>query len=160
LKHPHKIAWIQCNDLRFVLPEANHFCSSVCYDYTQKLVILTKDHDPDAECTVFFIDIRSHGKDFERFFQRMSKLPKTRFIRSAVTIVGENPVNKNLILRYATFDVGTVDEEFDMFVLSIIGLNPPKANKKFSEIMGIELNEYGFRYTNETSPVETNINGN
>ncbi len=158
LKHPHKIAWIQCFGSRSVLPEANPYCSSVCCAYTQKQVILTKDHDPEAECVVFYIDIRSYGKDFERFFQRASKLSKTRFIRSAVSIVGENPVNKNLILRYSTFEGGTIDEEFDMVVLSI-GLNPPKANKKFSEIMGIKLNEYGFCYTDETSPVESNING-
>jgi len=94
----------------------------------------------------------SYSKDFKRFFQRASKLSKTRFIKSAVSIVKENPVNKNLIFRYTTFDGSTVDEEFDMVVLSI-GLNPPKANIKFSEIMGIKLNEYGFCYTNETSPV-------
>jgi len=158
LKHPHKIAWIQCIGSRSVLPEANSYCSSVCCAYTQKQVILTKDHDPDAECTVFYIDIRSYGKDFERFFQRASKLSKTRFIRSAVSIVGENPFNKNLTLRYSTFEGGTVDGEFDMVVLSI-GLNPPKANKKFSEIFGVNLNEYGFCNTNEITPMETNVSG-
>jgi len=158
LKHPHKIAWIQCIGSRSVLPEANSYCSSVCCAYTQKQVILTKDHDPDAECTVFYIDIRSYGKDFERFFQRASKLSKTRFIRSAVSIVGENPFNKNLTLRYSTFEGDTVDEEFDMVVLSI-GLNPPKANKKFSEIFCVNLNEYGFCNTNEITPMETNVSG-
>ena len=66
LKHPKKIAWIQCIGSRSSQKPANSYCSSVCCTYTQKQVILTKDHAPDAQCTVFHNDIRAYGKDFER----------------------------------------------------------------------------------------------
>jgi heterodisulfide reductase subunit A len=48
-KHPHKIAWIQCVGSRQVREGGNSYCSAVCCTYTQKQVILTKDHNPDAE---------------------------------------------------------------------------------------------------------------
>ena len=86
-KHPHKIAWIQCIGSRQVNPkgDGNSYCSAVCCTYTQKQVILTKDHDAEAECTIFHNDIRSYGKDFERFFQRTEKLPGIRFFRSRIS---------------------------------------------------------------------------
>ena len=90
-KHPHKIAWIQCVGSRQVIEGGNSYCSAVCCSYTQKQVILTKDHDADAECTVFHNDIRSFGKDFERFYQRAEKLPGVRFIRSYVSMGREIP---------------------------------------------------------------------
>ena len=77
-------------------PGGNSYCSAVCCTYTQKQVILTKDHDAEAECTIFHNDIRSYGKDFERFYQRTEKLPGVRFIRSYVSIVKENPETKNV----------------------------------------------------------------
>ena len=85
-KHPHKIAWIQCVGSRQILEGGNSYCSAVCCTYTQKQVILAKDHDADLEATVFHNDIRSFGKDFERFYQRAEKLPGVRFIRSYVSI--------------------------------------------------------------------------
>ncbi len=69
-KHPHKIAWIQCVGSRQVIPGGNSYCSAVCCTYTQKQVILTKEHDAEAECTIFHNDIRSYGKDFERFYRK------------------------------------------------------------------------------------------
>jgi heterodisulfide reductase subunit A len=59
-KHPHRIAWIQCVGSRQVNPPSgNSYCSAVCCKYTQKQVILTKEHDAEAECTIFHNDIRS-----------------------------------------------------------------------------------------------------
>ena len=72
-------------------PGGNSYCSAVCCTYTQKQVILTKEHDAEAECTIFHNDIRSYGKDFERFYQRTEKLPGIRFIRSYASIVKEDP---------------------------------------------------------------------
>ena len=63
----------------------------MCCTYTQKQVILTKDHDAGPECTIFHNDIRSYGKDFERFYQRAESLPGVRFIRSYVSIEREDP---------------------------------------------------------------------
>ena len=159
-KHPHKIAWIQCIGSRQVNPKGagNSYCSAVCCTYTQKQVILTKDHDAEAECTIFHNDIRSYGKDFERFFQRTEKLPGIRFFRSYTTVVKEDPKTKNITIRYSTPDEGVKEEEFEMVVLSV-GLNPPSEAQSLADKFGIKLNEHNFCDTNPANPMETSRPG-
>jgi heterodisulfide reductase subunit A len=157
-KHPHKIAWIQCVGSRRVTPGDNSYCSTVCCTYTQKQVILTKDHDAEAECTIFHNDIRSYGKDFERFYERTASLPGIRFIRSYVTIGREIPESKNVTIRYSTPEEGVKEEEFDMVVLSV-GLNPPADFKNLAGKLGIELDSHGFCETNPVNPIETSRPG-
>ena len=157
-ERPRKVAWIQCVGSRKVTPGENSYCSAVCCTYTQKQVILTKDHDTAAECTIFHNDIRAFGKDFERYFQRAEQLPGVEFIRSYASVAGENPENGNVRVRYATQDNGVKEVEFEMVVLSI-GLNPPADHQKLADIYGIELNEHGFSKAVHTNPVKTNRQG-
>ena len=157
-KHPHKIAWVQCVGSRRVTPGENSYCSGVCCTYTQKQVILTKDHYSGAACTIFHNDIRSHGKDFERYYQRAEKLPGVRFIRSYVSIVREIPESKNVVIRYATNDDGVKEEEFDLVVLSV-GLNPPVDVEGLAKKFGIELDSHGFCKTIPSNPMATNRPG-
>ena len=155
MKHPEKIAWIQCVGSRQVNPDGgNSYCSAVCCAYTQKQVILTKDHDAGMEATIFHNDIRAFGKEFERFYQRAEKLPNVRFIRSYVSIGKENPETRSVSIRYSTFDQGVKEEEFDMVVLSV-GLNPPADVRTMATTFGIELNEHGFCQTKPANAIET-----
>jgi len=157
-RHPHKIAWIQCVGSRQVIEGGNSYCSSVCCTYTQKQVILAKDHDAEAECTIFHNDIRSYSKDFERYYQRTEQLPGVRFIRSYVTIGKEIPETKNVTIKYSTSDDGVKEEEFDLVVLSV-GLNPPADVNGLANQFGIELNSHGFCKTNPVNPMETSRPG-
>jgi heterodisulfide reductase subunit A2 len=157
-KHPHKTAWIQCVGSRRVTQGDNSYCSAVCCTYTQKQVILTKDHDAESECTIFHNDVRSYGKDFERYFERTENLPGVRFIRSYVSIVSEDPETKNVTIRYSTPDEGVKEEEFDMVVLSV-GLNPPVGFKSLADKFGIELNAHNFCKIDPVNPMATNRPG-
>lgn len=157
LRHPNKIAWIQCVGSRDLVKGSKSYCSAVCCTYTQKQVILTKDHNPDAECVVFHNDIRAYGKDFERFYQRAEGLPKVRFIRSFVNIVREDPSTHNITIRYSTTE-GVKEEEFEMVVLAV-GLCPPKNVRSLAQKLGVELNEHDFVKTQPFSPIETNRPG-
>jgi heterodisulfide reductase subunit A len=154
MKHPHKVAWIQCVGSRRVTPGENSYCSAVCCTYTQKQVILTKEHDAEVECTVFHNDIRSYGKDFERFYERTENLPGVRFFRSYVSIVKEDPETRSVTIRYSTPDRGVIEEEFDMVVLSV-GLNPPADVKNLANKFGIELDAHGFCKAVPSNPMET-----
>ncbi len=157
-KHPKKIAWIQCVGSRQVIPGGNSYCSSVCCTYTQKQVILAKDHDIDIQATVFHNDIRAFGKDFERFYQRAESLPGVRFIRSYVSLGREIPETRNVTIKYDTDSDGVKEEEFDMVVLSV-GLNPPENVKELAAKFGVELNEHDFCQTNPGNPIETSRPG-
>jgi heterodisulfide reductase subunit A len=153
-KHPRRVAWIQCVGSRQVLEGGNSYCSAVCCTYTQKQVILTKDHHPDSECTIFHNDVRSYGKDFERYYQRTENLPGVRFFRSYTSIVKEDPVTKNVTVRYSTTNDGVKEEEFDMVVLSV-GLNPPTDVKALADQFGVELNHHNFAKLDPTNPMIT-----
>jgi len=152
--HPQKIAWIHCVGSRQVTPGGNSYCSAVCCSYTQKQVILAKDHVPEMQATIFHNDIRSYGKDFERFYQRAEKLPGVKFIRSYVSIGYEDPVTKNITIRYSTNDEGVKEEEFELVVLSV-GLNPPAGAKELAQKFGVELGPQGFCKVNPVNPIET-----
>jgi len=157
-KHPKRIAWIQCVGSRQVLEGGNSYCSAVCCTYTQKHVLLAKEHDPDLDITVFHNDIRAYGKDFERYLERANSLPKVRFIRSYVSVGREIPETNNVTIRYSTPTEGVKEEEFDMVVLSV-GLCPPKDAKELAEKFGIELEPHGFCKTNPENPIETSRKG-
>jgi heterodisulfide reductase subunit A len=153
-KHPHNVAWIQCIGSRQVIEGGNSYCSAVCCTYTQKQVILTKDHDAEAKCTIFHNDVRSYGKDFERYYQRTENLSGVRFFRSYPSIVREDPVTKNVTIRYSTPEEGVKEEEFDMVVLSI-GMNPPRGVEDIAKQYGIKLNHHNFCELNPVNPMET-----
>jgi heterodisulfide reductase subunit A len=120
--------------------------------------MLTKDHDAEAECTIFHNDIRSYGKDFERFYERAEKLPGVRFIRSYASIGKEIQESKNVTIKYSTPEEGVKEEAFDMAVLSV-GLNPPADVKGLANTFGIELDSHGFCKTNPVNPMETSRPG-
>jgi heterodisulfide reductase subunit A len=157
-RHPQKMAWIQCVGSRRVTPGDNSYCSAVCCTYTQKQVILAKDHDDEAECTIFHNDIRSYGKDFEAYARRTEDLEGVRFIRSYANVVREDPETKNVVVRYSTPDEGVKEEEFDMVVLSV-GLSAPEDREVISERFGIDLTGHGFCRVEPTNPMETSREG-
>ena len=152
-KHPHKIAWIHCVGSRQVLEGGHSYCSAVCCTYVQKQVILAKDHDADTEAVIFHNDIRSYGKDFERFYERAKALPGVRFERSYVSIGREIPETKNVTIRYAS-DGAVKEEEFDLVVLGV-GLEPPTDAKLVAQQFGVELDAHGFCKTDPGNPVAT-----
>jgi len=157
-KHPHKIAWIHCVGSRQILEGGHSYCSSVCCSYIQKQVILTKDHDADAEAVIFHNDIRSFGKDFERFYERTAAFPGVEFIRSYVDVGREIPETNNVTIRYATDEGGVKEQEFDLVVLGV-GLGPPADVQRLAEQFGIELDHHGFCKTDPRNPIETTREG-
>ncbi len=154
---PEKIAWIQCVGSRRLSEGDNPYCSAVCCAYTQKQVLLSKDHDPDLKATVFHNDIRSFGKDFDRFFQRTNALDGVQFIRSYVSIVHQDPETKNVTIRYTT-EEGVKEDEFELVVLSV-GLKGPKQAEELAHKFGIDIDDFGFCSNNGPNPIATSRPG-
>jgi heterodisulfide reductase subunit A-like polyferredoxin len=151
--HPKRIAWIQCVGSR-----DSHigkgYCSSVCCMYATKEAVIAKEHAQEMEATIFFMDMRAYGKDFDKYIERAKKDYGVRYIRSRVSHVKENPVTKNLTIHYETEEGEMVSEEFDLVVLSI-GLAPIKNHQEVAETFGIDLNAYGFAKTSAFEPLQT-----
>jgi len=64
-----------------------------------KEAILAKEHEPDLEVTIFFLDLRAFGKDFDRYYER-AKNVGVRYVRSFISRTFEMPDTKNLALKY------------------------------------------------------------
>jgi thioredoxin reductase len=85
-KEPKKIAWLQCIGSRDVHVGANGYCSGVCCTYAIKEAMLAKEHSSeDLDAAVFYIDIRTYGKDFERYYNRAKDELGVRFVKSKVS---------------------------------------------------------------------------
>ena len=150
-REPKKIAWVQCVGSRDK-SIGNEYCSAMCCMYTAKEAIIAKEHDSNIQPTVFYIDVRSFGKDFDKYIERAKKEHGIRYVRSRLSEIVEDKKSKNLLVRYED-EVGELKEEiFDLVVLSI-GLCTTEARKAFMEKMGLERNEFGFVQVNPQSPI-------
>jgi heterodisulfide reductase subunit A len=157
-QEPKKIAWLQCIGSRDV-HIGRGYCSSVCCTYAIKEAMLAKDHSKTPlDTAIFYMDIRTHGKDFERFYNRGREQSGIRFVKSRITHVAPKDGNGNLLIRYVGPGGKRVEEEFDIVVLSVgLGVSPEAV--QLAERLGIETNHYGFAKTSEFEPVKTSVPG-
>ncbi len=153
--HPKRIAFIQCVGSRDLGCD-NGYCSSVCCMYAIKEAMVAKEHDPDCEITVYYMDLRTQGKDFDAAKVRAEEHYGIKFVRARVADV--MPWEKNLKLTYSTMDGVHRFEPYDMVVLSV-GLDAPASARQLAEISGIELNKYDFAKSDPFAPLATNKEG-
>ncbi len=156
-KAPKRLAFIQCIGSRDTGCD-NEYCSSVCCMAATKEAILAKEHEPGIDVTIFFLDLRAFGKDFDRYCERAEKQLGVRYIRSFISRTYEMPGTKNLRLVYAGPEMKQVEEEFDMIVLSL-GLEPSASLQEQAQRMGVVLNRWGFAQTEELRPLDTSRPG-
>ncbi len=157
-KEPKKIAWLQCVGSRDINKGDHSYCSGVCCMYANKQAVIAKEHSDDPlDTAIFFMDMRTHGKEFDKYNIRAEDESGVRFVRSRIHSVFPMPDDR-LRIVYATEPGSTVEEVFDMVVLSI-GLAPCKDAMALAETMGIELNSHGFAATQNLSPVSTTKEG-
>jgi len=154
---PQKIAFLQCIGSRDVSC-GNGYCSSVCCMYATKEAVIAKEHMNQLEPTIFYIDMRAYGKDFDKYIERSKKEYGVRFVRCRVSEVMEIPENQNLRIKYETEDGELKQEEFDLVVLSV-GFTPSEKVKKLAKDVGVKLNEYGFCETQPFNTMETSKPG-
>ena len=158
-KEPRRIAWIQCVGSRNTNRCANGYCSSVCCMYAIKEALVTAEHTSGGglEQTIFFMDIRSHGKDFDRFYEG-AKAKGVRFVRARPHSIEPGGGNSGVVMRYTTEDGRTLVEEFDLAVLSI-GLEPPADAQQLADMFKLNLDHYRFAQTSDLAPGCTNQPG-
>jgi len=156
-KHPRKVAWIQCVGSRDS-NNANPWCSSVCCMYATKQAIIAREHDGNIEPTIFYMEMRAFGKEFDRYVDRAKNEYRVQYQRAMISAVRDEVGTGNLILRYSREDGKLINETFDMVVLSV-GFQPRKDAGDFAEIFGIEPDPYGFAKTSPLQPVDTSKPG-
>ena len=157
-KEPEKIAWIQCVGSRD--PSIGRgYCSSVCCMYAIKEAMLAKEHAThELDTAIFYIDIRSHGKDFEKFYERAKGEAGIRFVKSRIDTILQEDETGNPVIRYVDAAGRRVRETFDMVVLSV-GIGISQQTKELSKRLGVGLDQYGFAVTSSLEPVSSSRPG-
>jgi len=156
---PPRVAFLQCVGSRDE-KSGNPYCSRVCCMYATKEAILLKEHVPDIDVTIYYMDIRAYGKGFEEFYQRAQQEFGIKYIRGRVAEIIEDPYTQNLFLKAENTDTGELfDQEVDMVVLSA-GLVSPR-NDNLKNLLPIPIGDDGFFVTSnpKSDPVTTKMDG-
>jgi heterodisulfide reductase subunit A len=122
-----------------------------------KQAILAKEHIPDVETTIFYMDIRAFGKGFHEFYKRAMDEFGVKYVRGKVVKINEDPKTKNLILTYEDTSVSYVKKDvFDMVVLSV-AIRPNRVVPP----LPLELDDDGFIKLKDPflDPVSTTVDG-
>lgn len=152
---PKKIAFLQCIGSRDETC-GNGYCSSVCCMYAIKEASIIKEHVPDTDIALFYMDVRTQGKGFDASRERAEKNYGLRIIRARVPKVDK--VDGGLAVTWTTDDGKHHSEVFDMVVLSV-GLEAPEDAREIAEKAGIELNHYDFCKTSAGAPLSSSRPG-
>jgi heterodisulfide reductase subunit A len=159
-KQPKKIAWIQCVGSRSVKEGCLPYCSSACCMYALKEAMVTKERfREDMETVIFYMDMRTSGKDYELYLNRARDEYGVRLERTRPHTVEPVPGSDDLSITYVPAGSSMPRKEvFDMVVLSTGFVIAPDA-VELERRLGIELNEHHFAKTGSFSPVATSKPG-
>jgi heterodisulfide reductase subunit A len=155
---PRKIAWIQCVGSRDINRSGNSYCSAVCCMYAVKQALMAKEHSPaPLDCAVFYMDLRTQGKDFDRYHRKAIERG-VRFIRSRVHSIAVGDERADIRLRYVAPDGTPLEEDFDMVVLST-GLQTTPEAAALAERLNVRLDAHRFVQTQTFAPLATSRPG-
>lgn len=157
-KRPERVAFLQCIGSRS--KRSNPYCSNVCCMNTVKDALLIKEHWPETEIYVFYIDIRAFGKGFEDLFQRARREGVT-FIRGIPGEIIEDINSGNLKLLGENSLLGTPYRyDMDMVILSV-GIRPRSDSGALQRLLNLSTDTDGFYMEAHPKlrPVDTTTGG-
>jgi len=141
-KRPKTVGFIQCVGSRSE-KRGKPYCSNICCMNTVKDTLLLKDHYPDIEAKVFYIDMRAFGKGFEDLYKR-SKEAGVKYIRGIPGEIVEDPRTHNLKLLVEDTTASKIEEhELDMVVLSV-GVTPRFDMPEVQKLLTLSKTSDGF----------------
>ncbi|MBN2035896.1 MAG: CoB--CoM heterodisulfide reductase iron-sulfur subunit A family protein [Chitinispirillaceae bacterium] len=156
-KEPRRIAFVQCVGSRDI-KQGNEHCSAICCMQAAKHATIVREHLPEASGTIFYMDIRSYGKGFDRFVERARDEHRTRLVCGRIASLEEDPRTDNVFVHYITQDGNICREEFDLVVLSV-GLEPSASSTKTVQRLGAVTDSRGFLDIGDFAPVDSSRPG-
>lgn len=155
---PKKMAFLQCVGSRDIHRTNHGYCSAICCMAAIKEALIAQEHSrTPLEITIFHMDIRTYGKDFEKYLHQAER-KGVRFIRCRVHSLYARPGARDLSIRYLNEEGRVREEDFDLVVLSV-GLKISEDARKLAGRLGVKLDGHGFVRTSSFAPVETNLPG-
>ena len=158
-KEPKRIGWVQCVGSRSVVEPAKPYCSSICCMFAMKEAAWAKEHfADDLDATVFYMDMRPMGKDYEQYYQRVKNELDVNFIRCRPHTVTRDNETGELLLEYLDPEGQPQQARLDMLVLAT-GFVAPCDARATADVLGIDLDAYNFVATEDFAPVATSKPG-
>ncbi len=154
-ERPRKIAFLQCVGSR---DRTHDYCSSVCCMYATKEAMMACEHEPETECSIFMIDMRAFSKGYQDYYRQAQEKYGIRYIRCRVPPLQEDPVSKDVLIRYEKENGDLTEETFDLVVLSV-GMEISQETRHWAQSLGLELDKDGFCRTRPFEPLATNRTG-
>lgn len=157
-EEPEKIAFIQCVGSRD--ERIKPYCSQICCTYATKEAVITKEHNPKIDVTIFYNELKVSGKGHQEFVRRASEEFGVNYVRALPSSVRLDMRNGKLEIRYADISHDDLKStQFDMVVLCP-AVVPKKGSDKLAKILGIETTQFGFlKSLDSSSPVDTIVPG-
>jgi heterodisulfide reductase subunit A len=135
------VGFIQCVGSR-TRQKGGEYCSNICCMNTIKSTLVLKEHYPDLEITVFYIDIRAFGKGFEELYNRSRSLG-VKYVRGLPGSVVETPEGSLTVSVENTASGRIETRTLEMLVLAI-GIQPSSGTRRLQEMLGLQLTPDGF----------------
>ncbi len=152
-----RIAFIQCVGSRDSKC-GNEYCSSICCMATTKQALVADEHIEGMNASIFYMDIRAFGKDFDRYYERARSKENIKYIKGIPSRTVQVPGSMDIRLKYMDENFNYIESDFDLVVLAV-GMEPQdKIEEKMSGI-GVKLNEYGFAGRSRLYPLQTSRDG-
>ncbi|MBQ3116418.1 MAG: CoB--CoM heterodisulfide reductase iron-sulfur subunit A family protein [Clostridia bacterium] len=155
--HPHKIVFVQCVGSRCAscAEKGKEYCSKICCMYTAKHAMLTRDKYPDTDVTVFYIDVRTPGKQFDEFYRRAAEEYGVHYIKGMVGKV--SPEGNKLIVQGSDLIANKqLKIEADLVVLAA-AIEPDKSARPLATMLtaSMDTNDFFTEAHPKLRPVES-----
>jgi len=156
-KHPHTIVFVQCVGSRCdsCAEKGKEYCSKICCMYTAKHAMLTRDKYPDTEVYVFYIDVRTPGKNFDEFYRRAVEEYGVKYVKGMVGKVA--PVGDKLMVQASDLlDNKQLHIEADLVVLAA-AIEPDKSARPLATMLtaSMDTNDFFTEAHPKLRPVES-----
>ena len=153
--HPHTIVFVQCVGSRCDESKGKSYCSKICCMYTAKHAMLIRDKYPDVDVTVFYIDVRTPGKNFDEFYRRAVEEYGVHYIKGQVGKVAPQG-DKLLVQASDLLDNRQIRMETDMVVLAT-AIEPNPDVRKIATMLtaSIDTNNFLTESHAKLRPVES-----
>ena len=155
-KHPHDIVFIQCVGSRDISGRGKCYCSKICCMYTAKHAMLIREKYPDVNVHVFYIDVRTPGKNFDEFYRRAVEQYNVDYIKGMVGKVYENEKGGLTVQAVDLISNERVMLDTDMVVLAA-AIEPSDGVKHIASMLtaSIDTNNFLTEAHPKLRPVES-----
>ncbi len=155
-KHPHTIVFVQCVGSRDTSGCGKPYCSKICCMYTAKHAMLTREKYPDTDVYVFYIDVRTPGKNFDEFYRRAVEQYGVHYIKG---MVGKVVPQSDGTLKVQASDLISNEQlhiDADMVVLAT-AIEPDKSARSLGTMLtaSMDTNDFFTEAHPKLRPVES-----